>query len=133
MPQETAASTGPKVKGRILVVDDNKDSGDTLSMLLRIKGHEVRTARDGFEAIEITEQFLPQAILMDIGLPKLDGYDTTRRIRSMPCGDDVMIVALTGWCQPEDIRRSAEAGCSAHLAKPVDFAQLDRLLAEGLK
>jgi PAS domain S-box-containing protein len=114
---------------RILVVDDNKDSGDTLSMLLRVRGHEVRTARDGLQAIGITSEFLPQVILMDIGMPKLNGYETTRRIRGLPCGEDVLIIALTGWGQPEDVRKSTDAGCSAHMVKPVDFTELERLLA----
>jgi CheY-like chemotaxis protein len=115
-------------KHRILVVDDNKDSADSLSMLLRVKGHEVRTARDGLQAIEITPDFLPNVILMDIGMPKLNGYDTTRQIRTLPSGKDVMIIALTGWGQPEDLRQSTEAGCSAHLVKPIDLAELERLL-----
>jgi signal transduction histidine kinase/ActR/RegA family two-component response regulator len=114
---------------RILVVDDNKDSGDSLSMLLRVKGHDVRTARDGLQAIDMTPDFQPNVILMDIGMPKLNGYDTTRHIRTLPSGRDVMIIALTGWGQPEDLRQSTEAGCSAHLVKPVDFAELERLLA----
>jgi CheY-like chemotaxis protein len=117
---------------RILVVDDNKDSGDTLSMLLKLKGHDVRTAQDGLQAIEIAADFLPKVILMDIGMPKLNGYDTTRRIRELPCGKNVTIIALTGWGQPEDVRLSAEAGCTAHLMKPVELAKLERLLAEAV-
>jgi CheY-like chemotaxis protein len=116
-------------KQRILVVDDNKDSGDTLSLLLRLKGHEVRTARDGLEAIEIVTEFLPETILMDVGMPKLNGHDATRRIRALDCGKDTFIIALTGWGQSDDMQRSNEAGCSAHLVKPVDFAALERLLA----
>jgi PAS domain S-box-containing protein len=116
-------------KQRILVVDDNKDSGDTLALVLKAKGHEVRTARDGLQAIEIAPEFLPQVILMDIGMPNLNGYETTRRIREMDCGRDAKIVALTGWSQAEDLAQSKEAGCTAHLVKPVDFAALDRLLA----
>ena len=119
----------PTAKQRILVVDDNKDSGDTLSLVLKAKGHEVRTARGGLEAIELTATFLPSVILMDIGMPNLDGYEATQRIRAMECGKTVTIVALTGWNQAEDIRRSKAAGCTAHLVKPVDFAALDRLLA----
>jgi CheY-like chemotaxis protein len=116
-------------KQRILVVDDNKDSGDTLSLVLKAKGHEVCTARCGLEAIELTATFLPSVILMDIGMPHLNGYEATQRIRQMECGKTVMIVALTGWNQAEDIQRSKAAGCTTHMVKPVDFAALDRLLA----
>ena len=120
---------GALPKRRILVVDDNRDSGDTLSKLLRMKGHDVRTARDGLEAIDAAGEFRPEVILMDVGMPRLNGYDATRHIRRLPGGEDVFIVALTGWGQEHDHQRSAEAGCSAHLVKPVDFAELDRLLA----
>ncbi len=118
-------------KFRILVVDDNHDSGHTLSMLLQIKGHEVRTASDGLEAIATAEEFRPEIILMDVGMPKLNGYEATRRLREKPFGKDIMIVALTGWGQASDVARSIEAGCSAHLVKPVDFAELERLLANA--
>jgi CheY-like chemotaxis protein len=80
------------------------------------------------QAIDLTSEFLPGVILMDIGMPKLNGYETTQRIRDLDCGKDVKIVALTGWSQTEDIEKSKAAGCTAHLAKPVDFAALDRLL-----
>jgi PAS domain S-box-containing protein len=118
-------------KRRVLVVDDNEDSGDTLSMLLRVKGHDVRTARNGLEAIEMVADFLPEVILMDVGMPTLNGYDATRRIRQMPFGKDIYIVAVTGWGQPDDKQRSAEAGCSAHVTKPVDFNALEGLLAKA--
>jgi PAS domain S-box-containing protein len=120
-------------KFRILVVDDNHDSGHTLSLLLKIKGHEVRAAGDGLEAIAVAEDFRPDVILMDVGMPKLNGYDATRCLREKPFGKDIMIVALTGWGQASDVARSIEAGCSAHLVKPVDFAELERLLATAKK
>jgi CheY-like chemotaxis protein len=116
-------------KSRILVVDDNYDSCYTLSLLLKLKGHEVRTAGDGVEAVTASEEFRPDIVLMDVGMPKLNGYEATRRIRELPNGNDIMIVALTGWGQPSDVAQSIEAGCSAHLVKPVDFAELERLLA----
>jgi CheY-like chemotaxis protein len=125
---ETAISTF-----RVLVVDDNHDSGHTLGLLLKIKGHEVRTAGDGLEAIAVAEEFRPDVILMDVGMPKLDGYEATRRLRETPFGKDIMIVALTGWGQAGDIARSTAAGCTAHLVKPVDFAELERLLATAKK
>jgi CheY-like chemotaxis protein len=116
-------------KLRVLVVDDNHDSCYTLSLLLKLKAHEVRTAGDGLEAIAAAEEFRPDVILMDVGMPKLNGYEATRRIREQPYGKDITIVALTGWGQPSDVAQSIEAGCSAHLVKPVDFAELERLLA----
>jgi CheY-like chemotaxis protein len=128
-PQETGSSTGPVAKHRILVVDDNKDSGRTLSLLLGLKGHEVQTANNGLEAIDVAEEFRPDVILMDVGMPKLNGYEATQRLRATEFGKDIMIVALTGWGQASDVARSIEAGCSAHLVKPVDFAELERLLA----
>jgi PAS domain S-box-containing protein len=125
------AKEAPAVKRRILVVDDNKDAGDTMCILLRHKGHDVWTARDGLEAIAKAGELEPDIILMDLGMPKLNGYDATRRIRETKSGQGIYIVALTGWGQPGDIAKSLEAGCSAHLVKPVDFAALDELLANA--
>ena len=122
-------SKAAAVRCRVLVVDDNEDSGDTLTILLRSKGHDVRSACDGLEAIRMAEEIRPEIILMDVGMPKLNGYDATRRIRELPGGKDIFIIALTGWGQADDLERSAEAGCSAHLVKPVDFAALEELLA----
>jgi len=117
-------------KRRILVVDDNKDSGETMSLLLRTRGHDVREARDGLQAVEAAAQFMPDIILMDVGMPKMNGYDATRRIRELPHGKDILIVALTGWGQAGDVQQSVEAGCSAHLVKPVDFAALEQLVSK---
>jgi CheY-like chemotaxis protein len=114
---------------RILVVDDNKDSADTLGMLLRLKGNDIRTAHDGLEAVEVAETFRPELVLLDIGLPKLNGYDVARRIRQQPYGRDIILVALTGWGQDEDRRRSHEAGFNFHIVKPVQLAALEKLLA----
>ena len=124
-----AARQDAPLKRRILVVDDNVDSRDSLSLLLRMRGHEVRGGKDGLEAVEITPQFLPEFILMDMGMPKLNGYDATRRIREMNCGRDIVIVALTGWGQADDVQKAVAAGCNVHLVKPVDFTMLERLLA----
>jgi PAS domain S-box-containing protein len=132
-PQKVVAEKLSNTKFRILVVDDNQDSGRTMSMLLEVKGHDVRTAGDGLEAIAVAEDFRPDVILMDVGMPKLNGYEATQRLRKTDFGRDIMIVALTGWGQASDIARSVEAGCSAHLVKPVDFAELERLLATAKK
>jgi two-component system CheB/CheR fusion protein len=127
------AGDGPRAKAlsgcRVLVVDDNRDSAETLGMLLTIKGNEVRTAHDGVEAVEVAGAYRPELVLLDIGLPKLNGYDVARRIRQQPWGRAVTLVALTGWGQDEDRRRSMEAGFDHHVVKPVDFDALERLLA----
>jgi CheY-like chemotaxis protein len=131
LPKTVGGGTRPttRSKQRILVVDDNRDACNTLGMLLRLQGHDVRTAHDGLQAVEVVEDFEPRIILMDVGMPKLDGYEATRRIRQLPSGKDAFIVALTGWTRTSDRELSADAGCSAHLVKPVDFAALERLLA----
>jgi CheY-like chemotaxis protein len=103
-----------------------------LSLYLRIKGHQVRTVRDGAEAVELVPNFRPEVVLMDIGMPNLNGYDATRAIREMACGKDSYIVALTGWGQDSDIAQSFEAGCSAHLVKPVDLAALEQMIATAM-
>lgn len=117
--------------GRILVVDDNKDSANSLAMLLRFQGNDIRTAHDGVEALEVAEAFYPDVALLDIGLPKLNGYDVARRIRQQPWGQDVLLIALTGWGNDEDRRLSQEAGFNFHIVKPVDLAALEELLAGG--
>jgi PAS domain S-box-containing protein len=119
----------PQTKRRILLVDDNVDACKTLGRLLQLKGHEVQMANDGLEAIDAAAGFQPEVILMDVGMPRLNGYDATRRIRETGAGKDVAIFALTGWGQAEDVKKANEAGCTGHLVKPVDFAALDQLLA----
>jgi PAS domain S-box-containing protein len=113
---------------RILVADDSVDNAATLSMLLEVKGFDVRTARDGLEALIVGSQFLPDAVLLDIGMPVLDGYSTARRIRGESWGTDVLLVAQSGWTQQEDRDRSREAGFDAHLGKPLDLEKLMALL-----
>ena len=115
---------------RILVVDDNEDGADSLGQMLELLGNEVRVAHDGLAAIEAAEQFRPQAILLDIGMPKLDGYAACRRIRKKPWGKDTVLIALTGWGQEEDRRRTHEAGFDYHLVKPVESDTLMEVLKE---
>jgi PAS domain S-box-containing protein len=117
---------------RILVVDDNLDAATTLAEMLELMGHETRTAHDGLEALAAAAAFRPDLILLDLGMPKLDGYETSRRIRQEPWGARTVLVALTGWGQEEDRRRSRDAGFDEHLVKPVELAALEKLLA-GLK
>ena len=117
---------------RILIVDDNRDGAASLGMLLSRLGHENRLAHDGLEAFELAESFRPDLVLLDLGLPKLNGYDVCRRIREQPWGKAMFIVAVTGWGQDEDRRRSEEAGFDRHIVKPVDYATLEQLLTEGV-
>jgi PAS domain S-box-containing protein len=113
---------------RILVVDDNRDSAESLAMLLTLDGHRVETAHDGLAAVDVARTFRPRVVLMDLGMPRLNGYDAARAIRSEPWGDEIVLVALTGWGQEDDKRRTAEAGFNAHLTKPVDHAAFEELL-----
>ena len=108
---------------KVLVVDDNMDAADSLAMLLQARGDEVRVAYDGEEALAVESQFLPDALLLDIGMPKLSGYDVARRVRDMR-GAGVLIVAITGWGQEEDKQRARESGFDHHFTKPVDYGAL---------
>ena len=117
-------------KRRILVVDDNQDSATSMAMMLQLLGNEIRTAQDGLEAVELAEQFRPQVVLMDIGMPNLNGYEATRRIREQPWGRDMAVIALTGWGQEMDRAKSKEAGCDGHLVKPINLPDLEKLLVE---
>lgn len=112
----------------MLVVDDNADSLESTAILLGLLGNEVATAVDGIDAVTTAERFRPDVILMDIGLPKLDGHSATRRIREEPWGKDIIIVAVTGWGQDVDRAKSSAAGCDAHLVKPIEFSELDAIL-----
>jgi CheY-like chemotaxis protein len=129
-PGHQSAVAAPK--RRILVVDDNRDSAMSLAMVLKLMGSDIEMAHDGLAAVEVAEQFRPDMILLDIGLPKLNGYDACRRIREQRWSRDVIIIALTGWGQDEDRRRSREAGFDHHLVKPVEMAGLQELLAHNV-
>ena len=120
----------PMGRLRVLVVDDNVDVADSLARLLRLMGSEVRTAHDGLEGVEAAAAYRPDLILLDIGMPRLNGYDACRRIREQPWGKGIRIVAVTGWGQDEDKRHSQEAGFDRHLVKPVRPVVLEKLLAE---
>jgi signal transduction histidine kinase len=114
---------------RILLADDNRDALDSLATLLQCDGHEVHTAADGAEALEVAAGCQPDVILLDIGMPKLDGYEVARRIREAPWGQTAVLIALTGWGQDEDRRRSREVGFDSHLVKPLDPDALSTLLS----
>jgi CheY-like chemotaxis protein len=129
MSNEEPSTRSPRAP-RILVVDDNEDAAQSLAMLLDVMGHETRIAYDGLQAVALAESFRPHAILLDIGMPKMNGYEASQRIREQPWGKEIMLVALTGWAQEEDVRRAQEAGFDRHLVKPVEAAALRAALAE---
>jgi PAS domain S-box-containing protein len=116
---------------RVLVVDDNEDAAESLALLLRARGHEIRTAHDGPSALSVAEDFRPEVVFLDIGLPRMDGYEVARRLRVQPGREGLLLVALTGYGQDEDRRRAEEAGFDAHLVKPADLEALQRLLNAG--
>ena len=114
---------------RILVVDDNVDSAESLGQMLEMLGNEVHTVYDGEDGITAAAQFRPDVVLMDIGMPKLNGYEAARRMRQHPSGAAILLVALTGWGQEDDRRKSADAGFNHHLVKPVDVDELIKLVS----
>jgi signal transduction histidine kinase len=124
-----ATEAAPPVRRRILVADDNADALQTLATVLELGGHEVFSAANGSLALESAERHLPEVALLDIGMPLLDGYEVARRIRAQAWGKRITLVALTGWGQDSDRRRSQEAGFDSHLVKPLDLAKLTQLLA----
>jgi PAS domain S-box-containing protein len=121
-------AAGPR--RRILVVDDNRDSANSMALMLKFRGNEVLTAYDGLEAVAAAPEFRPEVILMDVGMPRLNGYDATRRIRDQQAAPAPIIIALTGWGQDGDRALSKEAGCDGHLVKPVNLPDLEKLLTE---
>lgn len=130
---ESSATSALPAAGsrRVLLVDDNRDAAEALRMLLEMKGHQVRVVHDGRAALEAFADEVPDVILLDIGLPRMDGLEVARRIRALPTGGDVVLCAVTGWGQDEDKRRSEEAGFDIHLTKPVDLGRLDAVLRDA--
>jgi len=126
-PQGRASAASTK---RILVVDDNRDSADSLALLLRSAGHETGTAYGGEEAVEAAEAFRPDVVLLDLGMPHVNGYEACKLIRATPWGRDMVIIAQTGWGQDEDKALTGKCGFQGHLTKPVNQNDLARLLAE---
>ena len=115
---------------RVLVVDDNVDSADSLSQCLRMLGYQTLMAHDGLEAVRSAESYLPDVALLDIGLPHMSGYEAAKQIRALPCGERLLLVALSGWGQEEDRRKSKAAGFDHHFVKPVDIDALTNVLGE---
>ena len=126
---EAGGAGEPAVRRRVLVADDNEDSAESLAMMLELMGNEVRVVHDGAEAVAAASEFRPGVIVLDIGMPRLNGYDACRRIREEAGGRGMYRIALSGWGQDEDRRRTEEAGFDQHFVKPVDPAVLVKLLA----
>ncbi len=127
--REDRLHTAAPAARRILIVDDNRDAAESLGTLLEIRGNEVQVAGDGPSALAAIGAWHPAVVLLDIGLPGMDGYEVARRVRAQPGLEDTVLIALTGWGQEDDRRRSREAGFDHHLVKPVDFQVLEALLA----
>ena len=115
---------------KVLVADDNRDAALSLGVLLEMSGHEVLIAHDGEEALKIARQATPDAMILDIGMPRLAGDQVARAVRSEPWGQRVFLVAVTGWGEPEDKERAGAAGFNHHLTKPVDLDELEKLLGD---
>jgi CheY-like chemotaxis protein len=136
MPLHSFASTSTGLVAassprRVMVVEDNADGLETLMALLEMLGHEVAGAADGGQAVRLAAEFQPQVVLLDLGLPVMDGFEVARRLRQDPASRDVFIAALTGWGAEGDRRRTAEAGFDAHLTKPVELPALEAVLARS--
>ncbi len=114
---------------RILVVDDDPDGADSLAALLGLIGHETVVANDGLAALVLAETFRPDVVVLDLGMPGIDGFEVAERLRKTPSGKGLLLIAATGWGHPEDRRRSLAAGFDHHLAKPVDLHQLAEIIA----
>jgi CheY-like chemotaxis protein len=130
-PRAVAAAIAaePYAGHRILIVDDNHDAADALASLLELEGSEAHVAHDGLAALDAADALRPDVMLVDIGLPGLNGYEVAERIRAEPWGRSILLLALTGWGHPEDRARSEQAGFDYHLVKPVELSALTDLLA----
>jgi CheY-like chemotaxis protein len=127
-PQVPHGASPPAPGRRILVVDDNRDNTDSLALLLQLEGHEARTAYDGVDGVELADRWRPDVVLLDIGMPRRNGYDACRLIRSRPWGAEPVLIAQTGWGQDVDKRRASGEGFDAHVVKPVDCGELLNLI-----
>jgi CheY-like chemotaxis protein len=129
--QPTVSAPTPATSRRILVVDDNRDAAESLAVLLKLTGNQTHIAYDGLEAVEAAATLRPDIVLLDIGLPKLNGYEAARKIREQSWGQGMVLVALTGWDQDEDRQKAKDSGFDGHLVKPVDYAALMKLLVDS--
>jgi CheY-like chemotaxis protein len=130
-PAHSAMPELPHAAGmRIVIVDDNADAADSLAMVLELEGHEVRTAGDGLAGLALIGEFAPQAVILDIGLPQLNGYEVARRIRRAHHDTGILLIAVTGWGQQQDKQTAVDAGFDHHFTKPVDPRELQRVLSQ---
>jgi CheY-like chemotaxis protein len=113
---------------RVMLVDDNVDAAESLAQLLALSGHDARTAGDGTQALRLAREFHPDVVFCDLGLPGMNGYEVAKELRSLPFGREMVLAALTGYGQPSDRERSAQAGFDAHLVKPVDPSVIESFL-----
>jgi CheY-like chemotaxis protein len=127
-PQVSAAAPEGYLARRVLIVDDNTDNAELLRILLEDQGHETFMAHDGVEGLAAAERLRPDVVLMDLGLPRIDGFEACRRIREQPWGKRMLVIAITGWGQDNDRRRSQEAGFDHHLVKPIDTRAIGALM-----
>ncbi len=130
LPSEEIAIQDRKRPLRILVVDDNADAADGMAMILEMEGDRVRVAYDGQGALKVAADFRPEIVLLDLGMPGLDGYEVARRLQQDPATRDAVLIAMTGWGQAQDRNRSAQAGFHHHVVKPVEPANVEALLDE---
>jgi CheY-like chemotaxis protein len=135
LPQSAprALDESPAQPCKVLVIDDNRDQAESLGKLLSLMGHDVRLGFDGEEALRLALDFRPDVALLDLGLPKLNGCEVAKRMRSDPRVKDTLLLAQTGWGQDDDLRRTKEAGFDHHLLKPVDLGRLKAILAHPLR
>ena len=124
-------SVSPGIRRRILIADDNRDSADSLAMLLGLQGHDVRVAYGGQQSLEVAAEFMPEIAFLDIGMPGIDGYELARRLRQMPFTDRPILIAVTGWGRSEDKRLARDAGFDHHVTKPLEPDTLSTLLRPG--
>jgi len=132
-PRPSSPRPAPLCGRRILVVDDNRDAADSLAMFLKVLGAEALAAYDGPSALDLLRDFEPSAILLDLGMPGMNGCEVASQVRQHPLGASVLLIAMTGWCQEEDRDRTATAGFDIHLVKPVDPLSLEAVLAASEK
>jgi CheY-like chemotaxis protein len=132
LPTPAEPSMDP-VPRRILVVDDNRDVADMMGLLAQTWGHEARTAYDAGSALAVARRFQPDVVLLDVTLPDVDGLELARQIRSEPWGETALLVAVTGWGREGDRARSRDAGCDAHLVKPISFDTLRGLILQDAR
>jgi CheY-like chemotaxis protein len=125
----TSRADMPRVASRVVIIDDNEDAANTLSMLVEQLGGSSRTAYDAMSGLQAVKEFQPDTVLLDIGMPRIDGYETCRQLRQQPSLGHITVIAVSGWGQAHDKQRALDAGFDAHLTKPIDPEALAHVLA----